>query len=147
MTARRSVRSALIAPIQVVGDPQISTIQGLEAAMAAVSFTRSCLDMGWKWQVRSIPPGKPLGWLMRCSFQRPDRTTGKVGRGFGRWWYIERLTTKSAVQKTMFAAAKMIVEHELMEAFKVNGKRPFDPHRTVADLTTAFVTTRMEIIG
>ena len=74
------------------------------------------------------------GWRIRCSFRRPDRDTGTVGAGFGRWWLIERDTTESAVIKTMFAAAKMIVEHELMEAFKVDGKRPFDPHRSIQDL-------------
>lgn len=119
-----------------VDDPRITTTTELRAAIGQVSFERSCLDMGWQWEHSVLNERDSLpGWLVRCSFQRPDRDTGEVGRGFGRWWMIEHGTTVSALQKTMFAAAKMIVEHELMEAFKVNGRRPFDPHRTVQDLT------------
>ena len=103
------------------------------APITGVSFATSWLDMGarWAWQLVE------RGWLIRCSFQRPDRETGTVGRGFGRWWYIAAGTSESALWKTMFAAAKMIVEHELLEAFKVDGKRPFDPHRSVQDLTAS----------
>jgi hypothetical protein len=126
-------------------DSPIMNTTDLRAEMARVSFERSCLDMGWDWEVRwgtrdDRDPDAPVsaisvpGWLIRCSFQRPDRDTGKIGRGFGRWWWIEVGTIPSALWKSMFAAAKMIVEHELLEAFKVEGKRPFDPHRSVQDL-------------
>ena len=120
-------------------DPKIITTIDLQRAMNCVSFERSCLDMGWAWEVtegNTAGPSVGDGWLIRCSFQRPDRDTGEVGRGFGRWWFIECESSVSAVQKTMFAAAKMIVDHELMEAFKVAGLRPFDPHRTIQDLTS-----------
>lgn len=112
----------------------IRDTEHLETAVQRVSFATSCLDMGWRWECRDVA-SPSRGWLIRCSFQRPDRETGTVGRGFGRWWYIADGTSESALWKTMFAAAKMIVEHELLEAFKVDGKRPFDPHRSVQDLT------------
>lgn len=108
------------------------------ATLRALSFERSCVDMGWQWEVRRIdakehtPPH--YGWLIRCSFRRPDRETGAIGTGFGRWWMIEAEATESAVVKTAFAAAKMIVEHELHEAFKFRGRRVFDPHRTLGEL-------------
>lgn len=73
------------------------------------------------------------GWLIRCSFQRPDRETGAVGQGFGRWWFVAEGTTVSGIVKTMYAAAKLIVEHELLEAFRFDGCRPFDPHAPGAD--------------
>lgn len=119
-------------------DPQILTDEQLRAAMARVSFERSCLDMGWQWEAQYAAwgdDGAESGWLIRCSFQRPDRDTAAIGRGFGRWWFVGQGSTVSALTKTMFAAAKMIVEHELLEAFKFDGRRPFDPHRTVQDLT------------
>lgn len=126
-------------------DHTINDMVDLDLAMLRVSFERSCLDMGWQWEAREashLDPTAPTagetvraGWLIRCSFQRPERDTGEVGRGFGRWWYVERGTTVSGAVKTMFAAAKMIVEHELLEAFKFDGQRPFDPHHTVQELT------------
>lgn len=119
-------------------DPPIYTVTELATVVARVSFERSCLDMGWRWDVESIgvPDGPRMvtAWRFRCSFQRPDRDTNQIGTGFGRWWLIEPGTTTSAVVKTMYAAAKMIVEHELMEAFKFDGERPFDPHHTVQEL-------------
>lgn len=120
-------------------DLPITTTEHLRATMERVSFKPSCLDMGWGWEVEggifdARARGVFVAWRIRCSFQRPERDSGEVGTGFGRWWLIERGTTESAVVKTMFAAAKMIVEHELLEAFKVDGRRPFDPHRTVQDL-------------
>lgn len=117
--------------------------QSLKAAMARVSFEHSCLDMAWTWETAEVLgfrkaafPGVLFrtGWNIRCSFQRPERTTGNLGRGFGRWWLIEDGASVSGLHKTMFAAAKMIVDHELMEAFKVDGRRPFDPHRSVEHL-------------
>lgn len=137
LTAKaRRQKQPEIAVVRRDGDPPIESVEQLEAAMEEVTFERSCLDMGWEWEVRSVRVGLGTGggWMMRCSFRRPDRSTGKIGRGFGRWWIIETFTTKSAVQKTMYAATKMIVEHELMEAFKVLGRRPFDPHRTIGEL-------------
>lgn len=121
-----------------IEDPKITTTKQLRETVAQVSFERSCLDMGWEWQIAAVfcdDPAPSAGWLIRCSFQRPERDTGIVARGFGRWWFIEGGATVSGVQKTMFAAAKMIADHELMEAFKVDGLRPFDPHRTIRDLT------------
>jgi hypothetical protein len=131
-------------------DLPILNTTDLRSAMARVSFERSCLDMGWDWEIQwstrddrdpdaSVAALTVPGWLIRCSFRRPDRDTGTIGRGFGRWWWLDVGITESAVIKTMFAAAKMIVEHELLEAFKVDGKRPFDPHRSVQDLISGAV--------
>jgi hypothetical protein len=74
------------------------------------------------------------GWLVSTTFQRPDRDSGVVGRGKGREWFIGVGTSESGVVKTAWLAAKQIVEHELMEAFRYQGKRVFDPHRTVEQL-------------
>lgn len=107
--------------------------------LARVTFAPSCVDMAWQWEVvdvvATIPPMG--GCLVRCSFQRPDRTTGKVERGFGRWWFVREGESESGLVKTAYSAARMIVEHELMEAFRYQGVRIFDPHHTVAQLGLA----------
>jgi hypothetical protein len=82
-----------------IDDPEITSIERLREAIAQVSFERSCLDMGWQWEIASGEKTEGTdpcragicteGWLVRCSFQRPERDSGEVGRGFGRWWWID----------------------------------------------------------
>jgi hypothetical protein len=106
-----------------------------------ISFEDSCVDMAWKWEVQEIygPDGNlepAIGYRLRTSFQRPDRDTGKIGPGWGRWHEVPLEPTVSSLVKTAFVACKMILEHELMEAMKWKGKRPFDPHNTVQELVS-----------
>lgn len=111
----------------------------VKAVLAKVTFAPSCVDMGWEWEVVHSLAAHPIGdgWLMRTTFQRPDRDTGVVSKGFGRWWHVPLDVTESGLVKTAFAAAKMILEHELMESFLYAGVRLFDPHHTVEDLFVA----------
>jgi hypothetical protein len=125
----------------MIEDLPITSTEHLREAIARVSFEKSCLDMGWRWDVDEVLEAQGVtmddtlvGWCVRCSFQRPDTHTGEVSTGYGREWIVRPGITESAFWKTMFAAAKMVVEHELLEAFKVDGRRPFDPHRSVQDL-------------
>jgi hypothetical protein len=76
-----------------------------------------------------------IGWLVSTTFQRPDTNTSEVSRGEGRQWFIAKGTTESGVVKTAWLAAKQIVEHELMEAFRYLGSRVFDPHKTIYELS------------
>ena len=46
----------------------------------------------------------------------------------GRKWYLSDHMTEDEIVKTVFAAVKMAVEHEVLENFKVNGKALFNPH-------------------
>jgi len=106
-----------------------------------ISFEDSCVDMDWKWEVEEIFSSSgnlepSLGYRIRTNFQRPDRDTGKVERGWGRWHEVFTNPTESSIVKTAFVACKMILEHELMEAMKWKGKRPFDPHNTVEELVS-----------
>jgi hypothetical protein len=136
-------------------DVQVNTLSGVKKVLSQISFAPSCVDMGWDWEVETIytprpwteyemkhgKPGAggyeeclPAGFRLRTTFRRPDRSTGVVGKGFGRWWEVPLETTESAVVKTAYAAAKMILEHELMESFKWKRTRVFDPHSTVQEL-------------
>lgn len=125
-------------------DPPITQTDHLRAVLADITFARSCLDMGWGWVVREVevrevgsaPSDVPmLGWLISTSFQRPDRESGSIGRGRGREMWVPNGASLSAAVKTAWVAARLIVDHELMEAFKFRGRRVFDPHATVAKLT------------
>jgi hypothetical protein len=117
------------------------TANDVKDVLGRVSFAPSCVDMGWKWEVKTAysEHGHISGWLIRTTFRRPDRDTGEVEEGFGRWWHVPVGVTESGVVKTAFAAAKLILEHELMESFRVDGVRIFDPHHTIADLRMAAV--------
>lgn len=122
-------------------DKLAGDIDGVKKLLGQITFAPSCVDMGWGWQVEKIyvepdAAGDAVlaGYRLRTTFCRPDRTTGVVAVGFGRWWEVPLDVTVSGVIKTAFAAAKMILEHELMESFKWRNARIFDPHNTVSEL-------------
>lgn len=110
----------------------------VETTLEKVAFAKSCVDMGWRWEVKPVEElGEPVGFLLRTTFQRPDRDTGRIERGFGRWWHVPYDVTETGIVKAAFAAAKLILEHELMESFRYGSVRLFDPHHDIADLCAA----------
>lgn len=118
---------------------KIESEEQLRAALDRVSFRPSCLDMGWQWRVLTVLPAEHYeengdGWLISCSFQRPDTQTGAIGRGSGRWEFVARFSTISAVVKTAWVCVEKVVYHELLEAFCFDGNRVFDPHKSVFEL-------------
>jgi hypothetical protein len=123
---------------------KVTSKEHLEGVLKSVTFepALSQIDMRWKWPVRSATDYPISGWLVGTHFSRRDRNGGPTQIGKGREWFIAYGTTESGVVKTVFAAVKMILEHELMEAFHVSGVRIFDPHNTVAELTEVQVRKR-----
>jgi hypothetical protein len=127
----------------------IKTAGDVKDVLARVRFAPSCVDMGWEWEVVNASwtwdeaecvdqwTSLTTGYLIRTTFRRPDRDTGKIATGYGRWWHVPHDVTESGIVKTAFAAAKLILEHELMEAFRVDGDRVFDPHHDLEDLRAA----------
>lgn len=116
------------------------TVEKLHSVLAKVTFAPSCVDMGWTWEVRPEFPGRglePCGFLIRTTFRRPDRDTGAIETGYGRWWHVPADVSESGIVKTAYAAARMILEHELMESFRYDGVRLFDPHHDIEDLRAA----------
>ena len=86
-----------------------------------------------EWDIRELPNAYALGpntdgWLVRCRFWRPDRDTAKMEEGAGRFWHVEDSATKEQVSRTAFSAVRMLIEHELLEFFRVGNERLFDPH-------------------
>lgn len=116
----------------------------VERILEDISWAPSGLEsIVWKWEVVDtyLPSSNvAYGAKFRIAFQRPDahsRSVANVSIGFGRWWYVEDDATETSVVKTAFVACKMILEHELMEAFLYQKVRIFNPHHTVNDLMVA----------
>lgn len=115
----------------------ISTEEQLRAVLDQISFAPSCVNMGWQWQIEELrqPSGELRGWLINTTFRRPDTHTGEIGTGAGRKELVALGASESAVVKTCWLLAELIVRHELMEAFLYQGIRIFDPHHSVAELS------------
>jgi len=60
--------------------------------------------------------------------------TGEFKKWHGRKWYLSDHMTADEIIKTVFIAFKSAVEHEIMEAFKVDGKILFNPHTNFEEL-------------
>ena len=105
-------------------------IKEIKKIVKNITFAPSNLDMGWKWEVKETDGG----FLIRTSFKRPDTKTGKIGWGFGRWMFVDKNTDDRGIVMTAWVCAKLIVDHELLEAFKYRDCRVFDPHKSLESL-------------
>jgi len=105
-------------------------IKQIKKIIKKITFAPSNLDMGWKFQVKETQEG----FLIRTSFKRPDTHTGKIGTGYGRWMFVDRWADDRGIVMTAWVCAKLIVEHELMEAFLFKDCRILDPHKSLIDL-------------
>jgi hypothetical protein len=80
------------------------------------------------------------GWLIRCSFERPDVNGDftEQGVGHGRPWWVEYGASETGTIMTAWLAIQQIITHELHESFTVmvNGERVrlLDPHKSLEDL-------------
>jgi hypothetical protein len=119
----------------MMNELNIRSSEELEAALARVSVGNSVIDWKWKFCHRYIEDDQDrMGWIVWVEFERPDTHSGDVGIGRGRDEVVWMGATESAVIKTAWVLIEMNVRHELMEAFKVDGVRIFDPHRTAEQL-------------
>ena len=105
-------------------------IKEIRKTIKEITFAPSNLDMGWKWQVKEISEG----FMIRTSFKRPDTNTGKMGVGYGRWMFIKKDSDDRDVVMTAWICAKLIVEHELLEAFLYKNCRILGPHKSLKEL-------------
>ncbi len=120
-----------------MSDVVIQNEAQLRAVLDQISFAPSCVDMGWQWQIEELhlQSGKLRGWLVNTTFRRPDSYTGEIGIGSGRQELIAYGASETAVVKTCWLLAELIVRHELMEAFLYRGVRIFNPHHSVDELS------------
>jgi len=126
-----------------MADQTIENQAALRYVLDGITFAPSCLDMGWAWQIETIPD---RGWFVNTTFRRPDTRTGEIGIGTGRKEFVPIGASESAVVKTAWLLAELIVRHELMEAFMYKGVRIFDPHRTVEELALPERTKKAAVL-
>jgi len=103
---------------------------------SAPSGIQMSSDKGYKFEVVGLSHENPTidGFLIRCGFWRPDTNTGEMGEGWGRWTHVPSYSTEDSVVKSGYVAIKLVVEHEMMEAFEYKGVKVFDPHKDLKGL-------------
>lgn len=66
--------------------------------------------------------------FIQVVFDAPCEKTGEVQEWHGRKWELSDAMTTDEIVKTAYSAFKAAVEHEALEAFKVDGIKLFNPH-------------------
>ena len=109
----------------------MKTKEDVEKILSHISFAKSCINMGWMWEVKEIEEG----FILKCSFRRPDvYKDGEIGIGFGRPWLMDKDAPTAAIVKTAWSAFKMVIDHECLEGFEFKGIKIFNPHKSLTDL-------------
>ena len=128
-----------------MNEPTVKTDVQLLEVLKEITFKNTVLDFKWRFEFEKVIIGKPRspyesglmagsqreGWLLWVSFERPDTITGEIGRGRGRDEIVWRGATVSAVVKTAWVLVELMVRHELMEGFRWEDARIFNPHNSV----------------
>jgi hypothetical protein len=126
-------------------DKPCGSVEDVMKVVADLDFAPSCVDMGWEFEVEEIfvradngfgEAFDPAGYRVRTTFQRPDRESGEMKRGYGRWWEVPLNVSESGVAFTVYAMAELILTHELKESIKWRGARFFDPHHSLRELAS-----------
>ena len=131
-----------------MSESQILTTEKLNETLNRVAFVNTALNFNWRFCTKSVvvidtTPGSEnapndefarRGWLVWAEFERPDALTGQIGIGHGRDEIIWEGTYESGVIKTAWVLVEMLIKHELMKGFQVDGCRPFNPHHAIEDL-------------
>lgn len=113
---------------------RIDTFCELERTLQSVTFGPSAINYTWRFEIVPSETAIGPGWFVRIAFFRKDAVDGVNREGYGRYEFIQKGATQSAVVKTSFLLHRLIVEHEIMEAFLFRHYRPFNPHHLVKEL-------------
>lgn len=107
-------------------------IKQVEEILSRINFAKySCLDMDFKFEAKEIDEL----FLIRTSFMRKDIDSGEFGKGWGRWHTTPKSTaSETSIIMTAWICVKMVVEHELLEAFEYCNKKIFNPHKNLEEL-------------
>lgn len=127
---------------QQTGESKVTNTDHLIEVLARIAFLNTVMDFNWRFCHEAVEVSllhrdeRRKGWLLWAEFERPDIHTGVRGWGRGRDEIIWEGTAESGVIKTAWVVVNMLVTHELMEGFTVEGKRPFNPHNTIQALNS-----------
>lgn len=115
---------------------QVKTTEDLEAILRDITMENTSLDFKWRFEVAECADMRSPGWFVNAAFERPDTETGVIGIGRGRKEFVAVGTTLSGVVKTCWLVIELVIRHELMEGFRWNGVRIFNPHNSVQALAS-----------
>lgn len=99
-----------------------------------ISFAPSGIQMHETGKPKFSLKKDSIGFLIQCSFWRPDTQTGEMGTGFGRTYIAPLNSSEKSIVMTAWMAFEQIVKHEMMECFKYKGSRLFNPHKSLEEL-------------
>jgi hypothetical protein len=105
-----------------------------QAIVDQIDFAPSGIQMHESGKPKFEVKKEAVGFLIRCSFWRPDTKTGEMGTGFGRWYIASLDASEKSLIMTAWLAFEQIVKHEMMECFLYKGVRLFDPHKSLEEL-------------
>jgi len=120
-------------------EPTIIDKAHLERVLARVTFVNSVLDFKWRFEIEilgevGVTRELDKDWLVNVTFERPDTNTGVVSRGKSRQEIVWKGAYLSGVVKTAWLLLELTIRHELMEGFRFDDQRIFNPHNSVFDL-------------
>jgi hypothetical protein len=72
--------------------------------------------------------------FLQIVFNAPCTKSGEPTEWHGRKWYLSEFMTDDEIVKTTYSAFKAVIDHEVMEAFKVDGIILFNPHLNFEEL-------------
>jgi hypothetical protein len=112
-----------------------SDLDAVYALVSAITAEIFGLEIGF---IVSLDKTHPNGRIyLQCSYEAPCTVTGEVKEWHSRKWYLSQHMTEDEIVKTAFAAFKATVEHEVMEGFRFDGDRVFNPHASFRALIEA----------
>ncbi len=123
--------------------PNNLTIERVRAILDEFSFSKSCVNFNWGFEVFEIEgklfdeneifKGQKDGFLINTTFVRPDINTGEMGIGSGRRMWIDKTASETSVVWTAKMCIDLIISHEINEAVHYRGARLIDQHKKVDD--------------
>jgi hypothetical protein len=119
-----------------MSEQTILNLPELNEVLSEVTMSNTALDFKWHFQTQECNDPKLPGFFIRVGFERPDTNTGEIGIGYGRWEHVATGSTISSVVKTAWLLIELVVRHELMEAFRWQDKRIFNPHNSIEALAS-----------
>ncbi len=72
--------------------------------------------------------------FLQITYKADCNKGGVLKDWHGRKWYLSTHMTEDEIIKTLFIAFKSVVEHEILEGFKVDEKILFNPHTSYLEL-------------
>jgi len=72
--------------------------------------------------------------FIQCKYQSKCTKSGELKTWNGRKWYLSDYMSEDEIVKTAYAAFRATIEHEIMEGFKFEGIRVFNPHLSFREL-------------